>query len=745
VHGTTSANVARSDSGADLRAYAFDEFTVDVDACALQRGDTPIPLPSRAFDVLAYLIEHRERSVRKDEIIAAIWDDVVVTDDSLIHAISVLRRALGDERHDPKYIETIPRRGYRFVAKVRTFEPQTNPLPDDATANSGSPPAAGEGDIAVRPRGPPKAPSGPFAWMAAAAGVAALLVVFLVYEGDQRPGGIDSSTSIRLFQPPPPGTSIVSGGVLSPNGRYLTFVARDETDGQTGLWVRALHSGELRLFAGTAGASKPFWSPDSTRIGFFSNGKLIATDLNGGTLQTIATVVGGAGASWGHDDTILFAEWASGLYRVPASGDGEVEAIASLDREAGDIVLAWPQFLPDGRRFLYQIVSLDPARTGVHVGDVETLQSFRLLDTTSPATLVPPNYVLHVQKDMLIAEELDLQRLELTGHAIVVGRGISQPSLATENVVSASADLVAFQQGVMHQDFAWFDRSGEALGALSLPTVLYNPRISPDGSVLLASGSLTNAPGLWLVNLTREHYTRLEIDAIAPVWSPDGQSAAFTSRSGFDVLARSVVSQEAPRLLASDNAVKILNDWTPDGSQLIYTKQTEGTGLDLWTLRIEDGSSRPLLATPYSETQARISPDGNWIAYSSDESGVLETYVARFPGFDDKRMVSAGGGGQPQWRSDQGELFYLSLDRAIMAVGVSSSDPIAFDLPRQLIRPPIAGDPADARDYYAVDDDGMRFLIDGASNEGGDPAITVIVNWASGAIAFDDTGPELFR
>jgi DNA-binding winged helix-turn-helix (wHTH) protein len=298
------ADVARSDSAPDLRGYAFDEFTVDLDACALRRGDTSVQLPSRAFDVLVYLIEHRERSVRKDEIIAAIWHDVVVTDDSLIHAISVLRRALGDER--PKYIETIPRRGYRFVGDVRTIEPQTESLPDEWTASSGSPPA-------VRPRGPPKTPFGPRAWTAAAAGVAALLVAIVVYEGDQRSGGIDSGASVRLFQPPPPGTRIVSGGVLSANGRYLTFVARDETDGQTGLWVRALHSGELRLLEGTAGASKPFWSPDSTRIGFFSNGKLVATDLNGGTLQTIATVVGGAGATWGPDDTILFAEWASGL------------------------------------------------------------------------------------------------------------------------------------------------------------------------------------------------------------------------------------------------------------------------------------------------------------------------------------------------------------------------------------------------------------------------------------------------
>jgi Tol biopolymer transport system component len=685
--------------------------------------------------VLVYLIEHRERSVRKNEIIAAIWDNVIVTNDSLIHAISILRRALGDERRHSKYVETIPRRGYRFVGTVRIIEPQTDPLPNEGTADLGSPqgPATGENGIAARSAGAPKTPFGRLAWMAAAAGAVALLAAIAAYEAGRGSGAIDSGTSVRLFQPPPAGTSIVSGGALSPNTRYLTFVARDETDGQTALWVRALRSGELRLLEGTAGASKPFWSPDSTRIGFFSNGRLIAIDLNGGTLRTIAMIAGSAGAAWGPDDTILFAEWASGLYSVPASGDGEVKAIARLDREAGDIVFAWPQFLPDGRRFLYQIVSLDPARTGIHVGDVETLQSSKLLDTTSPATLAPPNYLLHVQKNMLIAEELDLQRLELTGHAIVVARGVSQPSIATENVISASADLVAFLQGTIHQSFDWIDRAGNTLGVLSLPTVLHNPRISPDGSKLLANGSPTSAPGLWLVSLARKQYTRLETDAIGPVWSPDGQTAAFASRDGFDVLARSTSGQDTPRMLASDNTVKILNDWTPDGSRLVYTKQTGETDLDLWTLRIEDGSSRPLLATPYREAQARVSPDGNWIAYSSDESGILETYVARFPGLGDRRMVSAGGGGQPQWRSDQRELFYLSLGRAMMAVAVNDGDPVSFGVPRQLFRPSIAGDPADARDHYAVDAAGARFLVDGAVNDTGNQSIAVIVNWAGGA------------
>jgi hypothetical protein len=144
----------------------------------------------------------------------------------------------------------------------------------------------------------------------------------------------------------------------------------------------------------------------------------------------------------------------------------------------------------------------------------------------------------------------------------------------------------------------------------------------------------------------------------------------------------------------------------------------------------------PLLATPYNESQARLSPDGNWIAYASDESGNPEVYVARYPGFADRQQVSDSGGGQPQWRPDQGELFYLSADRAIMAVAVSGGDNpdtmLKFDSPLKLFRPDVAGDPVDARDYFAVHASGERFLIDNAEGMDRSQGITVIVNWAEG-------------
>jgi DNA-binding winged helix-turn-helix (wHTH) protein/Tol biopolymer transport system component len=714
------------------RTYRFDEFTLDVGARKLVRGDAATSLPSRAFDALVYLVEHRERLVQKNELIDTIWSDVVVTDDSLTHAVSVLRRALADERAHPRYIETVPRRGYRFIGVVRTGEVDRA---DEAITNTlEEPPAATQPPSRLR-RKPAR-----LAWVATGSAAFAVLIA-LVAVFSQRPSLDVEGRSVWLSQPPPPEASIASGGVLSPDGRYLAFVARDDLAGKNALWMRSLQSAELERLPETDDASKPFWSPDSRRIGFFASGKLMTVDIGSRAVVNVAAVdVVVAGGTWSPDDTILFALWPSGLYSVPASGDGRVEAVAKLNRDARDIAFAWPQFLPDGRRFLYQIVSLDTARSGVYVGSLDNHESFRLLAGDSAATFAAPRHVLYVENDMLIAAEIDDERLELTGRASVVARDVSPPLLGADNVVSAAGELLAFQHGVRKQSLAWFDRAGQNVGTLSLPTTLFNPRISPDQSRLIATSAVTNNPGLWLAHLKRAEVARLETDAIAPLWSPDGSRIAFTARDGFDLLVRSVAGDEAPQLLSSDSTIKLLGDWTPDGSELVYTRIDGASSFDLWVARADDGSARPLLATQANEMQARISPDGKWVAYASDESGALEVYVQRYPELGEKRQVSIRGGGQPQWRADQHELFYLSADRAVTAVDVDTSAGLAFGAPSVLFRASVTGNPADARDLYAASADGSRFLVTGPAEEPADRPITVIVDWAA---AVRGTEPHL--
>jgi DNA-binding winged helix-turn-helix (wHTH) protein/Tol biopolymer transport system component len=727
---TPSCDFSAASDVAGPRIYEFDDFRLDASAGFLLRGDVGVELPSRAFDALAYLIEHRDRVVGKDEIIASIWHDVAVTDDSLIHAVSVLRRKLGDDRNDPKYIKTIPRRGYRFVGATRTIATPP-PIDNDVTAA----PAPRAAVAASTSAGPVRKGAFPrLSWMAAAAAVAAMVVAILVSNRPELLGTDAGARAVLLSQPSPPGTRIVSGGALSPDGRYLAFVARDDTGGKTAIWLRTLTSGELRSLPGTGAATHPFWAPDSRRIGFFANGRLLTTAISTDRPRTIAAVVAPAGGAWGADDTILFADYTAGLYSVPAAGDGSVAAVAKLDHTMRDISIGWPQFLPGNRHFLYQRVNLDSGQTGVYVGNLDTLETHRLIDTESPAVFASPRHVVHVRKDMLIAEEFDPSRLELTGRAIVVARGVSAPSFGADDMVSVAGNLLAFQHRLKRQNLAWFDRTGKELSTLSMPTVLFNPRLSPDQSRLLGTGPMTSDPSLWLATLGRDEYLRLESDAIAPLWSPDGRRVAFTSRGGFDLVVRAVENPDASRLLVDDEAVKILNDWPPDRHRIVYTRLSQVSGLDLWTVDVEDAVAQPLLATPFSEMQARISPDGRWVAYSSDESGALEVYLQRYPELGDKRVVSASGGGQPQWRSDRKELFYLSADRTIMAVSIGADEEqLDLGTPRRLFRPSIGGGPEDARDHYAVSADGTRFLVDGSVHEGDDSAITVMVNWSVGA------------
>jgi len=696
----------------------FGPFTLDLDGRKLRRGEDVVALPARAFDALAYLVTHRDRAIDREEIIAAVWHDVAVTDDSLIHAVSVIRRVLGDDPSHPSFIETVPRRGYRFVGQVGTIEAAT-PGPE---AQPNVPPSPSK---ARRRRMP--------AWYWRPAMVASLILVVvaagIVYGRRRSTTDRNLDASVHMEQMAPRGTTIVSGGVVSPTGRHLAFVAREERTEQTALWIRAIDS-EARVIPNTEGASYPFFSPDGQVLAFFRNGQLVAADVTGDRQRIVAPVSGApAGGSWGADNVIVFAEWMTGVFAVPAGG-GAVSPVTRLDHTALDVAHAWPQFLPDGRRFLYQVVSPDSGRSGVYVSSLDSRTSTRILDDALAAAYVSPGFLLYVQRDMLMAEPFDAAHLRLGGRAVLLSRGVTAPSLAEGNVVSASRDMLAFRAGDTKQQLTWVDRSGLPQGALEVPTSMFNFRVSPDGQYVLAASSLTDSTGVWLVDLARRHSTQLEADGIAPLWSPDGSRVAFTSRAGLDLHVRTSGGDEHFAPLVSDQSVKVLNDWSARAQAIIYTRHDSATKLDLWHVPIANGTPRPLLNSTFNEAQARLSPDGRWLAYVSDSSGTQEVYVRRYPELDAPRQVSIGGGGQPQWRTDQRELFYLSPDRSLMAV-TSDATTISFGTPRRLFRMPIAEGPSASRDSYAAMPDGRSFLIDARRDDTQAP-ITVMLNWAAG-------------
>ena len=438
-----------------------------------------------------------------------------------------------------------------------------------------------------------------------------------------------------------------------------------------------------------------------------------------------------AGGSWGSAGLVLFADWPTGIYSVLASG-GPITQLTRLNHAALEVAHAWPHFLPDGKHFLYQVISRDSTQAGVYVGRVDAPGSVRLLDRASAAAYAPPGFLLYLQQDLLMAQPFDAARLSLTGRPVLLARGLRAPSLFDGHVISGSREMLAFREGASSQQLTRVDRSGAHQQAVDVPASMVNFRVSPDGRSLLAASPLTDISGVWVVDLARGQWTRLAADGIAPLWSPDGSRVAYTSRAGHDIYVRRVTDDAGTQPVVRDQTVKVLNEWSRDGRHIVYAEHSTATKLDLWLLPLDGGPARPLLNTSFNEAQARLSPDGRWMAYVSDESGTSEVYVRRYPAMDDPQVISAGGGGQPQWRADQKELFYLAQDRSLMAVAVNGSESLSYGAPRRLFRTSIGTAPSAARDSYAVMSDGQSFLIDGRLDRDRDAPITMMLNWAAG-------------
>ncbi len=689
-------------------------------------------VPAKAFDALIYLAARPDRTVTKDDLISAVWKDVSVSEDSLVHSMSALRRALGDDSTHPRLIITVPRRGYRLNGPVRTIlEPFDDPIAAAAVASAS--PATVEADsVPILPPASALAPRAQWRWrnpwilaaIAVAVAVAVGVIAWPFLAPPKRPAG----AAILLTQPAPEGAILASGGILSPDSRYMVFVAHDPKSAQARLYLKQMDSPDLQSLAGTEGASHPFWSPASEMIGFFADGQLKVMNLQGDLPKAIAAVpVSAGGGTWSTSGTILFSDWQTGLYRVdPAVG--RVARVSTVARSAGEIVQNLPQFLPDGRHFLFYLLSSNPDQTGSYVGSLDSSERVRVLpQSNSAATYAAPGYLLYVQNQILMAQRFDASRLQVTGKPVEVARNVSAPNDADGQMISASASLLTYRFGAKTQELAWFDRNGRRGGSIPGGKALRSPMISGDQKQLVA---MDLGPGLWMVDLERNAGTRLG-QGMYPLWSPDGSRIAFESYNSLTVYVRSIGSATPDQVLVNDNERKILSDWSPAGDYLVYATLNANTKLDLVILPMSgDKKPVPLLHTPFNESEGRISPNGHWIAYVSDESGTQEVYVQRFPLLGDKRIVSIGGGVEPMWRKDGKELFYLSPDYSIVSVPFDPSDTPRIGQPRPLFRAPV--NTSSTRNHYVVSPDGQRFLINVEDQSTYLSPITVMVNWIQG-------------
>ena len=527
---------------------------------------------------------------------------------------------------------------------------------------------------------------------------------------------------------------------VSPDGGAISFTGAD-ADGIVRLWIRRFDAMDAQPLAATEDAAFPFWSPDSRFIGFFADGKLKKIAAAGGASQTVCDVADGRGGTWNRDGVILFAPGRQhALHRVAASG-GVASPVTTVERprHRGHM---WPAFLPDGRHFLYLADSVDGEHHVIFVGGLDTTLSKPLIHARSNAIYAPEGVLLFAREGALVSQRFDVKRLELTAEPTVVADRVVQPyGLDHRGDFSTSnTGVLAFRRGGSPlKQLTWLDRRGERIADLAEPADYAEPVLSPDGTRVAVSvfepTSRVWASDIWLLDVSTGARTRLTFDKAAdfePVWSPDGTQIVFASTRGgqLDLYRKSVDGSGPDELLLTSGAPKHSEAWSPDGRFLVYSSLESTTKFDVWALPlVGERDPQPLLHSEFSEGQSQISPNGRWLAYTSYESGRMEVHVRPFPTGAGQWQISATGGGDPRWRRDGQELFYIAADGTLMAVAVDASRVFKPGIPRPLFDTMINHLWDDARNHYDVSLDGERFLVARPIEQLGSLPVTVVVNW----------------
>lgn len=572
--------------------------------------------------------------------------------------------------------------------------------------------------------------------------VSAIALAFLYF---RRPPA-ETPAATRFFIYPPEKTSFSGTFAVSPDGRRVVLLGISE--GRPLLWVRALDSLTAQPVAGTEEGIFPFWSPDSRFIGFFSGGKLKKIDATGGPAQTLCDAPQGAGGAWSRDNVIVFApNFADALYRVPAAG-GAPAPVTALDASRKETAHVRPQFLPDGRHFIYLAPSSQRENSGIFVGSLDSNETKLLVNAYQGAAYAPPGYLLYMRERTLMAQGFDANRVELKGEPFPVAEQVdllpgAEARLAFFSV--SQTGVLVYRSGRSRSlsfQLTWFDRSGKQIGTVGPPGPYFNPSLSPDEKRVAVERSELPGQGgnsdIWLIETgprgATDRFTSDPGTETSPLWSPDGSRIVFSSdRDGpvnlYQRLVSGVGGDEA--LLKSDNR-KTPWDWSADGRFILYNEQDPKTNADLWALPLSgDQKPFPFLPTEFAEMHAQFSPDGKWVAYTSNESGTWQVYVRRFPDTGDKWPVSTSGGAQPRWRRDGRELFYISADKKLMAVEVKM-DGAAFEasVPKALFDLRVPGVLPGPWNWYTVSKDGQRFLVVTNLEEATAPT-TVVLNWTA--------------
>jgi serine/threonine-protein kinase len=526
----------------------------------------------------------------------------------------------------------------------------------------------------------------------------------------------------------PPGMMLTDADfatvVLSPDGRTVVFAADAIIGSLPGgttsqLYLRRMDGLKATPIPGTEGATRPFFSPDGQWVGFsVRDGPLKKIALRGGAAQVICDTPAYNVITWADDDTIVFtATSGAGLSQVSANG-GTPRVLTTPNRDQRERTHRAPDVLPGGKAVIMtvgtaDITSYDDAR--IEVLNLATRERRVLIRGGMNARYVSTGHLIYARAGSLLAVPFDLKRLEVTGPPIAVVENVSTDAIMglADFAVSRDGSLLYAPGGAnTHlRTLVWVDRQGRSQPVPGIRRSFGGVRLSPDGQhIALDLNGATSE--IWLQDMARTTATRLVYgwDNAAPTWTPDGARVTFASNRatpGGDNLFWQAADGTgvAERLTTNASATQIPESWSPDGRFLLFSQWEAASSFDLWVLSIADRKARPLIQTPASESGARFSPDGRWIAYESDQSGRFEVYVQAFAGRGRNRQVSIDGGMAPVWAPNGRELFYRK-DNKMIAVDVSTTLEFASGTPKQLFE----GSFAPWAGSYDVSRDG-RFLM----------------------------------
>lgn len=532
---------------------------------------------------------------------------------------------------------------------------------------------------------------------------------------------------------------------LSPDGTRLVFGGIDAT-GKVQLWVRSLDSYTSTALAGTEGGILPFWSPDAKSVGFFADKKLKRVDVSGGAPINLYDV-DGVGGAWAPNGDILFSPPAGPVMRLPAAG-GKAEPATTLDLARHETAHRYPFFLPDGRRFLYLAINVsgnsrDPANR-IWVGS---------LDGAPPRPLIPANfgaqyadgYLLFIRGGdlggSLLAQAFDPSRLETSGDPITVAEQISLYGdfLGLGNYsVSRSGSLV-FDAFRLRTRLEWFDRGGKQVGVMGEPGPHFNPRISPDATHIAYDkyDTGTQTTQIWVGDVARGVQTRLTSGPSSnsgPVWSPDGAKVAFQSdrRHQADVYVRRRDGTGEEEAITDEDGQKIPTDWSSDGRFVtLFDREAAGNRLIQLSAIPLSGDRKVRVVLPRLPGilgGVRVSPDGRFVAYDTDESGRSEVYVISFPEGQGRVQISNAGGTNAKWSRGGREIVYTAFDGKVTSVEIDTKSGLRVGTPRPLFQLPEGVGSA----HWDVTADGERFLLNVPMIKSSSVPLSLVVNWTAG-------------